>query len=780
MYFIKYFIILLFFNFSYGEEKSSISLNQNEIFQDTQQPGLSDSGLNPQGAENSLKIQTENEDLEKQLGDRFQTEDLTKEKITDFLLKQGYFNSRVVKTIKGFHIQDPYQIIFILKGNHFFNDYKIKKLMKANSANQGKGFEEALLSSLKAAYHSEGFQKILIKKKQISKGWKKWVYLTFNEGPRIKIAAINLKGFISKPSRFYVDFIKSNSSPLIRKGYFNKKDLEIGYKNLILFLKKNGYLQSKIYSDRIIYKNNKAYITVNMDEGPLTLVKSITFEGNQSFSHAVLSGLIESRIFEPLRLEVLEKDILALEEFYKHKGYLQVKILNKESIVSYSGDKRSYTDIHIVIGEGVQSRISAIFIKGAVKMKESFIRKLLKFKTNEILNLKKIRASRNVLNSLGVFSRVSIDFDEKAEKTVVTVSLTEKKSRAVRMGAGMNTERGLTARAYTEFTHRNLFGQGRNLFGKVSGQLNFIEKRLVSEYELSAVYQEIFFPGQNIKGNVGLSRERNIFNYTEENINGVRKNKIRFFVETHLSEKIRVSWTAWDLEGRREFCIYRTNCSVNFQSIGSTGLMFAYDKRDNIFNPSRGLLFSLSGEYASALLGSSPDIQFSKINAQSQFYFPFSENYTLAAELRSGMLFSARTIPVSRAFILGGQTTIRGYDGHIKGERIPNSRDVHIERANESLKLGGSSSVTSSQYGLVKLELRFPFFKSVKGLVFYDGGGVYLNAGRSKNSLLALGHAVGFGFRYEGFLIPIGLDFGYKLPPKEGNDYRFHFAIGLF
>ena len=178
---------------------------------------------------------------------------------------------------------------------------KIKNLIKANSVNQGKSFSESLVSSLRSAYHSEGFQKIQIKKREKIKGWKKWIYVEFNEGPRIKIAAIHLKGFVSRPTDFYVDFIKSNSSSLIRKGYFNKKDLEVGYKNLILFLKKNGYLQSKIYSDRIIYKGNKAYITINMDEGPLTLVKLITFEGNQTFSHAVLSGIIESRIFEPLR-----------------------------------------------------------------------------------------------------------------------------------------------------------------------------------------------------------------------------------------------------------------------------------------------------------------------------------------------------------------------------------------------------------------------------------------------------------------------------------------------
>ena len=72
---------------------------------------------------------------------------------------------------------------------------------------------------------------------------------------------------------------------------------------------------------------------------------------------------------------------------------------------------------------------------------------------------------------MGVFSRVSIDFDENAEeKTIVTVSLTEKKSRAVRIRGGMNTERGLTARAYTELTHRNLFGRAAVFLEKPVGK----------------------------------------------------------------------------------------------------------------------------------------------------------------------------------------------------------------------------------------------------------------------------------------------------------------------
>ena len=89
-----------------------------------------------------------------------------------------------------------------------------------------------------------------------------------------------------------------------------------------------------------------------------------------------------------------------------------------------------------------------------------------------------------------------------------------------------------------------------------------------------------------------------------------------------------------------------------------------------------------------------------------------------------------------------------------------------------------------SQYNLLKLDFRFPVFEGFKGVLFYDIGTVYLGA--KNNSLVDYGHSVGLGFRYQTFLIPIGLDIAYQLPPKEcirlenqSCAYsRFHFSIG--
>ena len=122
---------------------------------------------------------------------------------------------------------------------------------------------------------------------------------------------------------------------------------------------------------------------------------------------------------------------------------------------------------------------------------------------------------------------------------------------------------------------------------------------------------------------------------------------------------------------------------------------------------------------------------------------------------------------------------MRGYDGNIEGERIPRDQYAPIKTANEALKLkkrGRQENVLHSRYGLINIDFRFPLFEDFKGTFFYDLGMVYL---KGKNqSLLDYGHSAGLGFRYQTFLIPIGLDIAYKLQPKDGSDYRFHFSIG--
>ena len=104
----------------------------------------------------------------------------------------------------------------------------------------------------------------------------------------------------------------------------------------------------------------------------------------------------------------------------------------------------------------------------------------------------------------------------------------------------------------------------------------------------------------------------------------------------------------------------------------------------------------------------------------------------------------------------------------IEGKRIPSQKYVPIKTANENLTLLKENlreNVLSSNYGLINVEFRFPLMKGFKGVLFYDLGAVHL---KSKNqSVFDYGHSAGIGFRYQTFLIPVGMDIAYRLPPRE-------------
>ena len=724
----------------------------------------------------SSLFSSENKNLAKQLNKIFKNKIPSRKEISSYLIENHYFNARILQTAEGWKIENPIKTIFSVKGNRFFNHHAINKIIQIDETKLGINLYKTAVNSLRTAYSQQGFQKSAISYQIKRKEWKEWIYLTIREGPRIRIEEITITGLLSQPPEVYVDLIKNNSTPLIQEGYYNKTDLEKGYKNLIKHLRSQGYLQSRLYSDRVIYKDNKVRVTVNLKEGPRSFIKNIELKGNKNISSGEILSTIQSRIQSPLRLTILEEDLNLIEEIYKERGFLHVKTQRKD-IIKYRGSSQ-YITINLVITEGKKAIVGRITIQGVVKAKPNLIRNLLTFEEGTVLTPKKITSSISALNSLGLFSRVSIE-QNKNKPSEILVSVKEKKLQDIRGGLGVNTRRTLTTRLYGEYRHKNLFGYGRSFFGKISGQINLIRPFL--EYEISGIYQEVFIPGKNIKGNIGLSRSHNIFSYTDGNINTVKRDQISFSIDKKLTSYLKSNIKPWALEARKEICPDDPTCPERLRRIGSSHISLQYDRRDGVFNPTKGVFFSVKAEYSSPLIGSSPDIQFWKFNFSNQIYHSFRD-YVFAIGLKGGLIFSNQSIPVSDAFILGGQSSLRGYDGNIEGERIPSKALTPITTANEPLQLKIKESllkVSSSQYALAKLELRFPLTKNVKGLIFYDAGLVRLVA--NENHRNDYGHSAGVGFRYKA-LVPFGVDIAYKLPPRplSSSDYRFHIAIGLF
>jgi len=79
------------------------------------------------------------------------------------------------------------------------------------------------------------------------------------------------------------------------------------------------------------------------------------------------------------------------------------------------------------------------------------------------------------------------------------------------------------------------------------------------------------------------------------------------------------------------------------------------------------------------------------------------------------------------------------------------------------------------------LELRYPLYKTLRGVVFLDSGSIWLEkAVNPEDERFKLRSAAGAGLRWTSPIGPLSLDYGYKLNPAEGDvdRSRIHFSIG--
>ena len=314
----------------------------------------------------TLSIKSENKILLKDIKNALKNSDPTIEFVRNFLVKNSYFSAELIQDSKNILIKKPYKIIFVFKDNKFFTDQKLRKLIKIDSSKIGSFFYNFIEKSIKQAYRSEGFLQVKIEKIEEKRDWKKWIFINISEGPRIIIGDLKVRGLLSKPSSYYEKFIIDNSTRRIKLGVYNKKDLEKGYQNLNNHLKSEGYLQSKIYSDRVFFKEDSAFITVNLEEGPLVFIRDIQIKNVNSIPVWEILSHIKSRIQSTLKVNEVEKDLNRIEDLYRSKGYMQVKIKNKKNVIKYTPGSR-YADIVIDIDEGSKAFISKITFLGLKK-----------------------------------------------------------------------------------------------------------------------------------------------------------------------------------------------------------------------------------------------------------------------------------------------------------------------------------------------------------------------------------------------------------------------------
>ena len=745
--------------------------------------------------------------------------------VADYLHENRYLTARISSPIVTtnaertqaklvYSIENPYRYEFRFSGNKYFSDGTVaSRLEESKFSGATASPAPDMAEQIRRMYQAVGFANIEVtsaeERGSSDDPYRYMISFKINENPRVRISKIEIIGNISRPESYYTQFIQSSSSDVIGAGFYNRHDIDDGSKRLIIELQNQGYLKAKIQSQRAEFSKDRTTvkISLNVDEGPLTQVRQIRFEGNVAFAAPQLQNLFKIHAGAALSLKDLEDSLKALKDFYRDGGYLEMRILNegeRNKIVQYN-DTNTQATINVQIYEGPRIVVREVTVKGNTFTKDYVILRELTFKAGDVLNPTNLNDSLSHLQTLGYFSHVNIRTLEEgssiSERTV-QIEVEEANPGLFSIGAGATNEHQLTFRGYAGVSYRNLGGTGRGAVLRVDPKYSTDPDISYLENRETFSYTEPYIFGDRNIGRINVIRDQSYYGHYktdpaqtgEGNVEILETNSIGLIVERELAKHIKLTFTAYNFANRKAFDrkSYQILQTLN---IGKTGPLIEFDYRDNPFYPSKGSYSFISGEYSDPLLGSSDDstqsVNYWKAVASYTFYqrlVSSNPDWVWATSLRGGLLqnVSGRPksgVPSEESFFLGGRSTIRGYDSGAD-ERIPSNYDLNVQDVlNFYMR-------THSEYVLAKTELRFPIWKNfpigpLGGVIFYDGGAVYLHEPGLDISD-PYRDSVGAGLRIATPVGPLNLEIGWKLDARNTKvgipetPWAFHFSIGSF
>ncbi|ASD64124.1 outer membrane protein assembly factor BamA [Bdellovibrio bacteriovorus] len=537
-----------------------------------------------------------------------------------------------------------------------------------------------------------------------------------------------------------------------------------------------GYVQAKVDRPQVTVTPDKKniYITIRIEEGEQYNVGDVDFAGDLLFPKSELREVIKIDDNGVFAYDVLQKDISDLTAKYGDLGYAYANVIPRTRF----NDKERRVDLVFEFDKGNKVYFGKINMVGNSKTRDKVIRRELKVHEGELYNETRRRQSLENIQRLGFFEEVnfktSID-PERTEVMNVDISVKERNTGQIQLGAGYGTSQGFTLQG--SISQANFLGKGQNL----GASLNL--SNTGSYYSLS--FTEPYFRDTlwSLGADLYQSANTGRVDYDENHTGGAIRlghplaEYTRGFLkykydDTKLSKK-------YDSEGK---LITDPDLFPLESASGVTSSMTGtveYDTRNDRQMPTKGIYSSASYEYA----GLGGDLKYTRGNANFRYY----KNLFWDVVWRNNIQYSridgldGQEVPFSELYLLGGPYSLRGYRSYRVG-KMKFSEMIYNDLIAEGKSEAEAREKAWRFYGgvqqaMYQTELQFPLVKEagIMGAGFFDIGAA--DDVLSDNNFFA---DVGFGIRWYS---PIGvLRFEWGFPLNRNPAYQdatvFEFSIG--
>ena len=158
------------------------------------------------------------------------------------------------------------------------------------------------------------------------------------EGPKVEITKIVFEG----NTAFSASILKGQMetatyskllSWLTGWGALNQKKMQEDVDRLTAFYYDNGYLNVQVAQPQVVRNGTQITIMITIDEGTPYRVGRINIEGNLKFPRRELRRLLTMKSGQLFRGSALQRQVLALSDFYSNRGYAYVNIDPRTQLV---------------------------------------------------------------------------------------------------------------------------------------------------------------------------------------------------------------------------------------------------------------------------------------------------------------------------------------------------------------------------------------------------------------------------------------------------------------
>jgi outer membrane protein insertion porin family len=488
------------------------------------------------------------------------------------------------------------------------------------------------------------------------------------------------------------------------------------------------------------------------------VVRSLQLSGAKALTYQVALKSFQPLVGSPISPSGLKQAVQQVNKWYSENGYSLARVIsikpNREGILTMDVAEGLVGDIKFrFVNEDNQTVDS----KGKPvdgRTKPDFLRQQLKLKAGEVFKEDVVRQDVMRMYALGLFESVNVALEGDASKTDIVYELKETGARSFNVGGNYNADQGILGTfdyrdqnvGGTNDTFSANFQVGRRDFlfnsslvspyrttdpNRLGYRLNAFRKRGLSETFDGDV--KLANSDRVREGQIGatVSFQRPIdgwdtslgFNYTRTSIRDA-KGKI----------------TPTDEKGNQ-----LSLSSTGIDDMATVSFTATKDQRDNVLNPTKGSVVSLSTEQ-SVPFGLS-GVSMNRLKANYTQYVPVKlynskNSQVFALNLQAGTVIG------------GGPNSVRGYD----------SGDVGSGRS----------------YVLASAEYRFPILQALGGVLFADyasdlgSGDTVLGNPAGVRGKPGTGFGYGAGVRFDSPLGLIRADYGIS----DQGESRVHFGIG--